>query len=933
MNAFFKDVLREIKCSFGRYISIFSIVALGCGFFAGVKATCPDMQMSAHNYFVSSNLMDVSLVSSYGVTKDDAHIINNLDCVTAVMPAYSKDVIYNVSDDSIVIRLFSYNPTLDDSSPYKMNIPNLKEGRLPENPGEIALETHDMTSGQFEIGDVITLEAPVGEVLSDSIKYSEYTIVGIIDLPMYIGFTRDTTTVGNGKVNTNAVICEGDFSFEYYTQMFVTVEGAKDLDPFSEEYREHIDEAMIDIEAAFSECVNDRYSDIVASVESKIKNGEESIEFINYLLSIDDVNALLDIKNEKEADLQKLRSQYEKAVEENNPFKSVYRSKVLQSESMLEQLDSLIYAKTENDQEIIASFQKNVDESVAQINEAKITLQSLEEPVFFNTLRKDYTDIASFKTDSERIDSIARVFPVFFIIVAALVCLTTMTRMIEEQRTVIGTYKALGYSSFAICSKYLIYALSAAVFGGLFGMAIGFKLFPIIVFECYKLLYNMEAIQAPFRWDYAILCLLVTMALVTITVIYACISELRSVPSSLMRPKPPRTGKRVFLENISFIWNRMSFLSKVTVRNLFRYKKRFLMTVIGVAGCTALIITGFGLKTSIASMVDVQFEEIFVYDGIVLPVDGDSHGIEKENAILQNNENVDSYMNLLQATIDTYNGDNTVNAVYLMVPESFDNFSNYIILKDDNGSIRVSEDGVVISEKLSILLDCKVGDKIEIKLPDGYPVEVKVTGIAECYALHYVYMTGDFYQTCFKQMPQPSATLVNFKDGIDENKLVENLLLEDDILAVSVSSDTAQSFIDMIKSLNLIVIVLIVCAAALAFVVLYNLGNINITERIREIATIKVLGFYDGETSSYIFRESYISSFIGILVGWVMGAVLHRFVVITAEVDLVMFERSLKLSDVLVSSILTAIFTIIVNVALHHKLKSVNMVESMKAVE
>lgn len=933
MSSFVKDIFREIKGSFGRFISIFAIVALGCGFFAGVKATCPDMQMSAHNYFVRSNLMDISLVSSYGVTKEDAHVINNLDCVSGVMPAYSKDVIYNVDDDSIVLRLFSYIPNLDDSSPYKLNLPNLKEGRLPQNPGEIALETHDMTAGEFKIGDIINIQAPAGENLADSIKYSEYKIVGIIDLPMYIGFTRDTTTVGNGKVNTNAIICENDFSMPYYTQMFVTVNGAKELDPFSEEYKEFIDKAMAKIEPVFADCVNERYTDLKNSILSKIENGEESIGYINTLIDIEDVSVLLDVKAQKLTEYDILKAQYEKAEQDNSPFKSVYRSKLVQSQTMLEKLDALIYAKTENNEEVLNSFREEIRENSLEIEAAKETLLTLKEPVFFNTLRKDYTDIASFKTDSERVDSIAKVFPVFFIVVAALVCLTTMTRMVEEQRTVIGTYKALGYSSLKICSKYLIYALVAAISGGLIGMAIGFKLFPIIVFECYKLLYNMESIQAPFRFGYAAICLLVTIVLVSSTVLYSCMSELKSVPASLMRPKPPKTGKRVFLEKIKFIWNRMSFISKVTIRNLFRYKKRFFMTVIGVAGCTALIITGFGLKTSIASMVDVQFEEIFVYDGIILPAIADTQNVYKENKILNNKESVKGYINLLQSTIDTYKDDNTVNAVYLMVPESYENFSEFIILKDKNGKVEVENDGVVISEKLSILLDCKIGDTIKLKLPDGYPVEVKVTGISECYALHYVYMTGEYYEKCFNKPVELSATLANFNEGVNEKKLVENLLLEDDILAVSVTSDTAQSFIDMIKSLNLIVIVLIVCAGALAFVVLYNLGNINITERTREIATIKVLGFYDGESSSYIFRESYISSLIGILLGWIIGAVLHRFVVITAEVDLVMFERSLKISDVLISSVLTAIFAILVNMILHQKLKSVSMVESMKAVE
>lgn len=932
-RAFVKDILREIKSSFSRFISIFAIVALGCGFFAGVKATSPDMQKTAHNYFIRQNLMDISLVSSYGVTKEDAFVINQLDCVSGVMPAYSKDVIYNFDDNSVVFRLFSYNSSVDDSSAYKMNIPKIREGRLPLNSGEIALEINDMTAAGFEIGQTIKLNAPDGETLTDSLNTDEFTIVGVIDLPLYIGYTRDTTTVGNGKVNTNCVIIESDFTMEYYTEMYVTVKGAKELDPFSQEYNDYINNAKLEIESVFSAQVQSRYEDILFKANSQYNNAKESIEFMQSLMSAESLDEITAIRDEKNNEYIELKAMYDKAVEEESSLRTIYRSKVLQAEKVLTQLEEFITAYSSGNTELLSGYEQQLEEAQLQLSAAEEQINVLAEPVYFNTTRNNHTDYSSYKADSERVDAIAKVFPVFFILVAALVCLTTMTRMVEEQRIQIGTYKALGYSSSAIIAKYLIYALSAAVSGGLVGMAIGFKAFPIIIFECYKLLYNIEKVEAPFKWDYAFACIGVTIICVGITVIAACINELKSVPATLMRPKAPKAGKRVILENIPVLWNKIGFLTKVTIRNLFRYKKRFFMTIIGVAGCTALIITGFGLKNSIASMVDVQFSEIFIYDGMIIPKESTDNGLVLANNAMEKYDEITGSLNILQSTADTYYGENTVNAVYLIVPESYDNFSDFVVLKDDNKRLSFSDDGIIVTRKMSILLDCKVGDSIEIKLPDGYPVTAKVTGIADCYAMHYVVMTPAFYEKLFGEKPQMNNVIVNIDENADKDKLSEKLLLEEDILAVSMIGDTAKSFTDMLESLNLIVIVLIVCAAALAFVVLYNLGNINITERVREIATIKVLGFYDGEVSSYIYRESFFSAFIGIFIGWILGAVLHRFVVITAEVDLVMFERSLRLSDLIISSLFTVAFTALVNVALHFKLKKISMVESLKTVE
>lgn len=931
-SAFIKDIFREIRFSFSRFLSIFAILAIGCGFFAGVKATCPDMQQTAYNYFVEHNLMDISLVSSYGVTKDDAEAVNRLGCVSGVMPAYSKDVIYNYDESSIVVRLFSYNTGYEDNLSYYLNRPNVREGRLPEKSGEIALEVHEMMKNQFKIGQTIEISVPSGEEISDSLATDTYTIVGVVDLPLYIGYTRDTTTVGNGKVNTNAIICESDFTLEYYTELYVTVDGAIECDPFSSDYVNLVEGEMLKIEEAFEASVQSRYENIISKAQIQISSAKSSLDFVNHLAN-SDLEELALIRANLNNDIIDLEKSYNNAVENENVLANVIKAKLMQSKNRLEQLDGYIYAVQEGNTEVISEYEAQIDEYTQMITEFESQLASVAEPAYFNTTRNDHTDYSSYKSDTERIDAIAKVFPVFFILVAALVCLTTMTRMIEEQRTQIGTYKALGYSSVRIISKYLIYALSAAVSGAFFGMALGFKAFPKIIFECYKLMYNIESIIAPFKWGYALACAAVAIVCVSVTVILACANELKAAPASLMRPKSPKAGKRVFLETIPIIWNKVSFLMKVTIRNLFRYKKRFLMTVIGIAGCTALIITGFGLKNSIASIVDEQFTKIFVYDGAIVPQETDAQTMQDIKMLFDENDQITDYVDVFQATADCFSEDGVVNSVNLIVPHNLENLDSFINLVDGYKKLSLDDNGVIITEKMSMLLDCEVGDTIKIKLPDDFQREVRVSYITDCYALHYIYMTPSFYNNLFEKSADANTFLISIDEKSDPDLVAQSLLTNESILAVTMINDTAQAFIDMINSLNAIVLVLILCAGALAFVVLYNLGNINITERVREIATIKVLGFYDGEVSSYIYRESFFSAFIGIVVGWVLGIFLHRFVVVTAEVDLVMFERSLRFMDVLFASIITVVFTVIVNFVLHFKLRKISMVESLKTIE
>ena len=577
---------------------------------------------------------------------------------------------------------------------------------------------------------------------------------------------------------------------------------------------------------------------------------------------------------------------------------------------------------------------KQLEELKKQAEQAENELKNQKAPYYYQFDRFELSsDYSSFYGDSQKIDSISKVFPVFFILVAALVCLTTMTRMVEEQRTQIGTYKAMGYSGTTIAAKYLIYSSVASLTGSCIGSVVGMQVLPAIIYSCYKILYNIPVLKTPFKPDYVLACALVSVVCTAGAVLYACIRELRSQPSQLMRPKPPHSGKRVVLEKIGFIWNRLSFLGKVTLRNLFRYKKRFLMTLIGVAGCTALIVTGFGLKYSIKSIVSKQFSEYFVYDAFVVMNSGGFSEQQLDKKI-SSIDGIDKYMFTQQSEGTAENGNKTQTAsmVVMKTPEEM---SDYVKLIDTESGQKIAlDDGsAVITEKLADLLKLEPGDDMTVKMNSHKTVNVKIKAVSENYTNHYIYITPDTYKKLYGEEPTYNLSFVNLKENIDENSFKEQLIANDEFYGMSYKSDSSKGFLDSVDSLNAIVVVLIVCAGALAVVVLYNLANINITERIREIATLKVLGFYDTETSEYICRENYISAVLGILLGFGLGKILHHFVVVTSEVDIVMFNRSLVWWAYVLAAVMTMAFTVLVNLILHFKLKKVDMVESLKSVE
>lgn len=576
------------------------------------------------------------------------------------------------------------------------------------------------------------------------------------------------------------------------------------------------------------------------------------------------------------------------------------------------------------------------------LKEAQYLLQSLDSAKWIIQDRDDLPGYTGYGQTADRMSAFAKVFPIFFFLVAALVCLTTMTRMVEEERTQMGTLKALGYSNKSIISKYLIYSLSASLIGSVIGLLLGFYIFPKAIFAAYGIMYDLPPCVIRFKWSYAIIGMIVAILSTGLASYFACIKELKEQPSKLMRPKPPKQGKRIFLEKIDFIWSKMNFTQKVTARNLFRNKKRFFTTLIGVAGCTALLLTGFGLGDSISAIMDKQFGEngICNYD-VQIVLGKNSADTDAQNKAMEEIKQRPEIKQAMKTHMDVIDGTSSrtenILEINLVVPENPAELPEFIKLQNRKSKEKVSLDnnGVIVSEKLANKTDTKIGDEITLKANDK-DYNVTVTGIVENYTFHYVYMPSELYRNIFGEEPSFDYVTAILNDNIStaqKDSLASDLMKVDGIDAVAYTTQIIDTFSSILNSLNLVVAIFIIAAGALAFVVLYNLSNINLNERIREVATIKVLGFRDKEVSQYIVRENIILTILGTLLGLILGIFLHSYVVSVAEVDIVMFGRSIKPLSFVFAAILSLVFSAVVNLIMHKKLKKVNMVDSLKAVE
>lgn len=577
--------------------------------------------------------------------------------------------------------------------------------------------------------------------------------------------------------------------------------------------------------------------------------------------------------------------------------------------------DELCYSKEYEDKvEKVADKIKNLSET------------------YIVTDRSYMQSYSEFEMDAERIDKIGNIVPIIFYIVAALVSLTTMTRMVDEQRTLIGTYKALGYGKVMIAMKYILYAILATVLGSVIGACVGSFVLPGVIINAYKLLYpNLYDIVMPLNILHCFTAVILSMICVIGATVVSCYRSLKSNAAELMRPEAPKNGKNILLEQIPFIWKRMSFTWKSVFRNIARYKKRIFMTIFGICGCMSLLLIGFGIKDSIGSIVVSQYKDLHKYDSYA-KFDSvyDTEGIKSINEYYELSNDIGSYINIYATTSQLSNGSKNISG-YVYVTDDEEKFKEYISFGEGKNVLNLETDGVVITKKLSILLNLKVGDEIELSGANGeQEIRLKITGISKNYIFHYVYMNKETYEKYFESDFGYNQTLIIQKNDKD---LSSWLLEGEHISSVTTTDSLKENFENMLDGLDIIILVIIISAGGLAFVVLYNLNNINICERVRELATLKVLGFYDKDVSTYVFRENMVLSVVGILTGYFAGNLLHEFVMDTVEVDMVMFGRNIDLLSYIYATLITIGFTLIINLTMHFKLKKIDMTTSLKSIE
>ena len=584
-----------------------------------------------------------------------------------------------------------------------------------------------------------------------------------------------------------------------------------------------------------------------------------------------------------------------------------------------------------------AEAQPELADARQQIADGEQELKDLERPEWYVMDREDVTSAKGFADDAERIDNIGQVFPWIFFLVAALISLTTMTRMVEEQRQQIGTLKALGYRDGAIAMKYLCYAMLATVTGAVIGVVIGEKLFPWVIMNAYGMLYlGLPEYLTPLNWEQGLLAILTSIACTGLATLFSCWREMRAKPSELMRPEPPKNGRRVLLERVTILWKHLSFTQKSTVRNLFRYKKRFFMTVIGIGGCMGLMLVGFGLQDSITAIAKNQFVELFTYQAAVVV---NSESKEQKDALREQAEMFDgmgSTLEMFAQNVELTAGDESMSAI-MEVPQDPSVVDQFFTFRDRRSkeSYEFPEDGIAISEKTAKMLGVSVGDTIKVGEENKEGREVTISIIIENYVEHYIFMAPSLYESVWQETPDYNQILMKYEDTSDryEENLGQMMIEQDGVVGVTFVSDLEAEIDDMLQALNIVIVVLIVSAGLLAFVVLYNLNNINITERKRELATLKVLGFYDMEVAEYVYRENVILTILGILAGAGIGLALHQYIIHTVEVDMMMFGRTVFPRSYLFSGLLTLVFSLFVNYMMYYRLKKIDMIESLKSVE
>ncbi|WP_086350720.1 ABC transporter permease [Candidatus Enterococcus clewellii] len=898
-KTYLKASFREIWQSRGRFIAIILIILLGTLLYVGVKTTGPVLNSSGSDYLEKQQLADMQIISTGGLTEKDESLLEEIPD-TIVESGYQ--FFYADEEKGEVVHVFSYDEV------QKQNQLVLEKGQLPKKESELVLDAAAETLG-YQIGDTYTIDDP------DQLDKKEYTIVGFVNSPIFISNKdRGMTNVGDGNVDYFAYVPVNNFTSDVFGVLYVTFENVKGLNTYGSEYKELMQKNQELVEEKFKARPKQRLEELRSMIEEEIAPAKKEIADGQTQIS-DAEEQLTTAQTELDQQKQLLAQLPE-----------------VQAAAALEQLNEAQATLDENKKEL-ADQKSALSDAQTEISDAEKEMADLKTPTYLFNQRTENIGFQDYGDLSDRIAAIANVFPVFFFFIAALITFTTMTRMVEENRKEIGTLKALGYSRYEISQKYVIYAVLAAVIGVALGVVIGTNTIPRIVFDLSSDQYNFQKVSVFYEWQPIIQAGLAFLFATLGSVIIVLIKELTEKPSALLQPKAPKPGKRIFLEYITPLWSRMSFNQKVSYRNLFRYKSRMIMAIIGIAGCTGLMVAGFGIKNSLEAVTDKQFGPIIDYQAVVTLDEGT---FEQTEAILEKDTKINSILPVINEVLELKKAGQATQSVTLTVPEEVSDFSSYLHLTTSAGKpIKLTDKGVVISEKLAALFDIEVGDTLTFYDEDQNELEMLVQAIAQNYLGHFAYVTPEYYEEVTGRDYQNNSFLLKTDSMTtkEENKLAEQLLATDEVKNTSFLSSQIETQRGMINNLDPVVLIFVVLSGLLAFVVLYNLTNINISERVRELSTIKVLGFFDKEVTMYIIRENIIFTLLGIIVGYGIGYILTGFIIRQASMESIIFPLVIHWPAYVISAVLTITFTIIVMLVTHFKLKHIDMIDSLKANE
>lgn len=859
---------REIWQSKTRFFSILGIIFLGVAFYVGLRATGPDMLKTAANYYQKQNLADTRVISTLGLTDDDLTRIEEAGDLK-VEGRQFQDI--HLSQKNQVFRIYSYAPE------QVINRLVIIKGHLPKNANEIILDDRAREKG-YQLDQTFRFSADDPE---NHFKKQDFKIVGFVKSPEFIeNISRGNTTVGKGSIDCFAFVLPENFTQAVYSEALIRYDDLNNLPAYSTHYEERLKKDQKRLKQHLKE---------VAPISLAEKKAEQQRK----------------LDQEKE----KFQQQTSLAIDQLSP----------------EQVAGL------------AALNPEIPQQLEMLEKQQQQIDAIPTPEYHLFAQSENPGYSEYEDNAQRISSLASVFPWIFFLIAALVTLTTMTRMVEEKRNELGTFKALGYRNGEIAEKYLLYALLAGGLGTVIGLTVGFYLLPIIIFNAYGQLYNLDNVLTPWYLSYSLIALAVALICSVGSAWLVLRYDLRATPATLMQPKAPKNGKRIFLERLTCIWKRLSFSQKVTLRNLFRYKQRMLMTVIGIAGCMSMIITGFGLRDSIGDIVTLQFDKLWHYQGTT--VFNEQPSGEKEQAYVDELKSFSNFQDQLFVSMETFTAtsdDVSKQEISLSVPEEKKNLADFLSFRNrrTNANYSLGDEGAIINEKLAKLFGLEQGDTFTIQSIAGKSYTVKIAAIVENYVGHFIYLSPVYYQKIFDKQPEYNTDLLLFNKEPSkqvEDQMAKQLMENPEIANVSFMSKSRDALNDTVQSLNIIMWVLIVSAGLLAFIVLYNLTNINVSERIRELSTIKVLGFYDGEVVRYVYRENILLTLMGIFFGLFLGKIEHGYILQTVELDMTMFSPDIQPLSYLYASLITLFFTLIVGVIMYFRLKRIDMIEALKA--